>query len=93
MDPLNKMAEHRLSNFKVCDDSILHWPNGHDIARGASQHAFGFFANGQDCGRACLNCDNGWFSQDYPAITHINQGISCAQVDADVVGEQALELR
>jgi hypothetical protein len=62
MDLLDEMAEHRFGYFEICDDSVLHGPNGHDISRGSSEHSFGFFADCEDVSSACLDRDDRWFS-------------------------------
>ena len=35
--------------------------------------------------------DDGWFSEDDAAIFDIDEGIRCAEIDADVTGEKAKE--
>jgi hypothetical protein len=62
MDLLDEMAEHRFGNLEICDNSILHGPNGHDISRRSSEHSFGFFAYRKDVGGASLDRDDRWFS-------------------------------
>src|SRR5688572_68766 len=93
MNLLDKMTEHRLSNLEICDDAVFHWPDGHNIAGGAAQHALGFFADCQDVGGARLNGDNGRFPQYNSLVSDIYQRVGCSQIDTDIVGKQALNLR
>src|SRR5688572_14273782 len=93
MNLLDKMTEHRLSNLEICDDAVFHWPDGHNIAGGAAQHAFGLFPDGQNVGGACLNGNYGGFSQYNALVTYIDQRVCRSQIDTDIVGKQALNLR
>jgi hypothetical protein len=93
MHLLNKMTQHRFSNLEISDDAVFHGPNGHDISRGASQHAFGFFAYRQDVGGTGLNGYHGGFSQDYPSIPYVNEGIGRPKINSNVIGKQAFNLR
>src|SRR5918996_5443075 len=93
MNFLDKMTEHRLSNLEICDDAVFHWPDGHNIAGGAAQHALGLFAYGQYVSGARLNGDHGRFSQDNPLVSYIHQRVGCSQIDTDIVGKQTLNLR
>jgi hypothetical protein len=44
---LDKMAQHGLGHFEVCDDPVPHGPDGDNIARRAAQHVFRFGPHGQ----------------------------------------------
>src|SRR5207248_6242199 len=90
---LNKVAEHRFGDLEVSNYAIFHGPNGHDVSRGAAQHPFGLFADGQDVGGARLNSDHGRLAEDNSLVTYIDQRVGCAQIDANIVGKQALKLR
>jgi len=48
VDLLNEVPQHRLGDFEIGDNAVFHRPDGDDVARGASQHALGFFANRQN---------------------------------------------
>jgi hypothetical protein len=93
MDLLDEVAQHRFGNLEVGYDAIFHGPNGHDIARRSSEHPLGFFANRKDVGGACLDRDDRWFSQNYPSIPYIYEGIGRPEVYPNVIGKQTFELR
>src|SRR5712671_1377627 len=93
VDLLDKMTEHRFGYLEICDDAIFHGPNGHNVSGGASQHSFGFFANRQDVVRACLDRDDRRFTQNYPPITHVYEGIGRPEIYSNIVGKQAFKLR
>jgi hypothetical protein len=87
------VAEHRFGDFEVGNHTILHGPDGHDISRSASQHPLGFFTDGQDVGCSRLNGYNGRLPQYDSLIANIDQGICGAEVNSNVIGKQAFELR
>ncbi len=92
LHPLDEVPEHRLGNLEVRDDAVLHRADGHDVARGASQHPLGFFAYGQDVGGAGLNGHDGRLPEHDAFIPHVNERVGGAQVNSNVVGKQAFNL-
>ena len=92
MDLLDEVAQHRFGDFKISDDAILHGPNGHDISRRASEHPFGFVANGQDVCGARLNRDHGGFAKHNSSVSYVHEGIGCTQVYPNVIGKEAFYL-
>ena len=36
----DEVLQHLFSNFKVCDDAVLHRANGHDVPGRAAEHVF-----------------------------------------------------
>ena len=87
------MPQHRLGDFEIGDHAVFHRPNGDDIARGASQHAFGFLAHRQHIGGAGLDGHDGRFAEHDALVSDIHERIGRAQVDSDIVGKQAFKLR
>ena len=71
MDLVDEKLQHLLGDGEVGDDPILQRANDFDIARGASQHPFGFFAHGGDpitAGRALAHRTTEGFVQDNPLV-------------------------
>ena len=90
---LNEMPQHRFGDFEVGNDTIFHGPDGDDVARGATEHALGFFANRQHIGGSRLNGNNGRFTQYNTLVTNVNERIRCPEIYPNIVGKQALKLR
>ncbi len=90
-DLVDEGLEHRLGDFEIGDDAILHRTDGDDVAGRAAEHALGFVADGQDAFGTGFDGDDGGFAQDDAAIADIDEGVGRAEIDADVVGEKAGE--
>ena len=84
----DEVAQHRLGNFKVGDDSILQGAYRGDVAGRASQHPFGLFTDGKNLGGAGLDRNNGRLAQDDAVILDIDQRVGGAEIDADIAGEK-----
>ena len=53
---LDEVAEHPLCGVEVGDYAVLEWTNRDDIARGPTDHFFGFSANRQDPAGVVVDC-------------------------------------
>ena len=42
---IDEVVQHLLGDFEVRDDTVLHWLDGNDVARGAAKHFLGFLAD------------------------------------------------
>ena len=89
LDLLDEVPQHGLGDFEVGDHAVFHRADGHDVAGRAAQHPFGFLTDGEHVGRARLDGHHRRLPQNNSAILHIDEGIGCAQVYSNVVGEQA----
>jgi len=48
VDLSDEIAEHRLRDLKIRDDTVLHGTDRHNVTGGATKHHLGLFADGQD---------------------------------------------
>ena len=88
-DLVDEGLEHRLGDFEIGDDAVLHRADRDDVAGRAAEHALGFVADGEDRLRARLDRDDGGFAQNDAAVAHINERVGGAEINADVVGKKA----
>src|SRR5450830_1077325 len=87
-----EVFEHLLGDGEVSNHAVFHWANRHNIGGSTSQHAFSFRTYSEQCFFACratlkANSDYGWLVKNDAAATRVNQGICCAKVNGEVVGE------
>ena len=88
---VDERFQHRLGDFEIGDDAILHWADRDDVAGCATQHPLGFVAHGEDALGAGLDCDHGRFAQDDAAIADVDERVGGAEINADVVGKKTGE--
>ncbi len=88
---VDEIAEHRLGDFEVGNNSVLDRPDGDDIARGAAQHHFRFLADGQHLVGPDVLADrnHGRFPQDNAFAFDVDKGVGGAQVNGQIVGKPA----
>ena len=48
VDLFDEVTQHFLGDFKIGDHAVSHRSNGHDVARGATQHRLGITSHRQD---------------------------------------------
>ena len=52
---LNEVPKHRLGDFKVGDDAVLHGADSDNVAGGSAEHALGLFSHSENIGCPGLN--------------------------------------
>ena len=80
-------VDHFLRLFKVGNNAVLQWALGNDVARGPTNHLLGLLTDCLDLVapfRRVVNGDHGRFVNNDPPAFHMNQGIGCAQVNANI---------
>ena len=77
------MLEHRLRDYVIRDDAVLHRPNGRDVAGRAADHLAGFLSDGHDA-VVVADRDDGRFLDDDAAALDVYEDVGRAQVDADL---------
>ena len=70
---LDEVVQHLFCNFEVGDDAVLHRLDGDDIARSASEHFLGLFANRLDLAGILVNGDDGGLVDDDAFATRVHQ--------------------
>jgi hypothetical protein len=89
------MAQHGLGHFEVGDDPVLHGPDGHDVAGGATEHALGLGTHRQDLVVAAvvaLHGDNRGLAQHDPLALDIHAGVCGAKIDGQIVRKEPQNL-
>ena len=82
----DEVPQHRFGDFEVRDDAIFQGPDRDNIGRRAPEHAFCLIA---DCKHfVCPRLDRHYrrFAQDDALVFDIDEGVSRAEIDADVAG-------
>ena len=80
----DEILQHRLGDFKIRNDSILHGTDRHNAAWGAPQHALGRRANGQYLLGVAMHSDHGRFTQHHPFPSNIDQGVGGPEVNSQI---------
>jgi hypothetical protein len=61
------------------------------MARGSTQHIFGFHADSDDdfaaSGGFVLHCDDRWLVENNAALANVNQRVGGSKIDLEVIGE------
>ena len=94
MGTRDEVAQHGLGDVEVGDDSVAQRAHRADGARRASEHLLGFLADGQNAlptPRVGLDGDDGGLARNDATTLHVNQRGSRAEVDREVVREEAVE--
>ena len=89
VDGADEVVEHSLRHLEVRDDAVLERPHRDDVGGRPADHALGLCADGEDLLADLVDRDDGGLVDDDAAAPHQAQGVRRAQVDADVVGEDA----
>ena len=86
----DEVKQHVLGDLEVRNHAVLERADGDDRAGGASQHLLGFRTDRQNSPRIAgiilHRHDRGFVAHD-PLPLHVNQGISGAQIDRQIVGK------
>ena len=90
---MDEVAQHRLGDFEVGDDTVFERADGDDAPRRAAEHPFGFSANGKHFLAAApvtlLHRDYGGFVANDPLVFYVDQSVGCPEINGQVVGENA----
>ena len=86
---VNKIFQHRLGNVKICNDPVLHRPDGHNGARRAANHLFRFRPDLKHFIGLAVHSYHGRFPDNDSFALAMYQRICRTQVDPQVVGKSA----
>ena len=89
MSLLDEVAEHRLGDLEVGNDTILEGADRRDVTGGATEHPLGLVTDGENLGRTRLDRDDGGFAKDDSLVFNVNKGVGGSEIDADVAGEKS----
>ena len=70
-----EVLEHQLRHIEVCYDAVLHGLDGHDVARGATQHVLCLSSNGQGLLGGPVDGHDGWFVDHDAAAFGVNERV------------------
>jgi hypothetical protein len=87
----DEVAQHRLGDLEVGDHPVAQRPHRADRAGRAAQHALGLLAHGAHAVALGVDRDHRRLGRDDPAPLGVDQRVGSAQIDGEVVGEQAEE--
>ena len=79
--------EHLLSGIKVSDDAITQRAHSADVSWGAAQHQLGFITHCQGAAPLEIKSHNRGLLKNDSATGDVDQGVGCAEVDANVTGQ------
>jgi len=85
----NEVANHLFGDVEVADHAVAQRANGHDVGRRAADHALGLGANGQHPLGAGIHGDHARLGDDDAPVPNGDQCVRGAEVDPDVVAEEA----
>ena len=85
---LNEVREHLFGDFEVGDDAVFHGLDGHDVARSAAEHFFGFLADGYDFAGGFIDGDDGRLIDDDAFAGGKDQRVGGAEINGQVGGKQ-----
>ena len=89
---LNEIGEHLLGDFEIGDHAVFHGLDGDDVAGSASEHVFGFAADGDDFAAVLVDGHDGGLVDDDALAARENQCVGGAEVNGEV-GRQKTEDR
>ena len=85
------VADHLLRHRCVRDDAVAERSNGNDVRWGSAEHALRFSANGDHLARLRLNGNHRGLADDDPLPMHMDERVRRAEVDPNIVGEEAVD--
>ena len=86
MNLLDKLSKHPLGDFEICDNAVLHRPDGSYIPMRSAKHFLCLLANGHDFLGVPIERDDGWLIQHNSFSPHVNQCVGCTEVYSKVCG-------
>ena len=90
----DEVLQHLLGNGVVGDHAIAHGADGGDVGGGAAEHLLGIDAHGLDLLVALgikAYRDHRWFVEHDPLVSDVDQGVCGAEVNGQVIDEQATD--
>jgi hypothetical protein len=82
---LNKLAQHRLSHFKVSDNAVLHGTDRLKVHRGFTEHLFGFGAHVANfMGVDLTHYHRRLIQNQAVKIPHIDETVGSTEVNTDI---------
>jgi hypothetical protein len=93
---VDEVLQHLFRDGEIGDDAVFQWPDGGDVARRAAQHELGLGTDRGNALRAAgtpvlADGDHRRFVQDDPLAADVDQRVGRAEIDGEIVGEQAKE--
>ena len=82
------MTQHGFRHTEVRDHAILQRTDRRDAARRSAEHALRVIADGHHFVGAGLHRHHRGLSQNDAVIFNINEGVSRAEIDTDVLGHK-----
>ena len=92
--PRDEVAQHRLGDLEVGDDAVAQRANCADVPGRAAEHLFGLAADGEDLvapARVLLDGDDRGLARDDALALHVDEGVRRAEIDREIVREQAVK--
>src|ERR1700704_909994 len=86
---LNEVGEHLFGHLEIGDHAVLHWLNGHYVARRAPEHVLGFLPDSHDLATVLIDGHNGWLVHHDAFALCVDQCVGRAQVNRKVGRKQA----
>ena len=93
MHLLDEVAKHSFGRVKVSDDTVLERADGHDVARGATDHLLGLGPHRQDATRILIDGDDGRLVENDPAAANIDEGVGRAEIDGHIATDERHRVR
>ena len=84
----DEVAKHGFGDFEISDDTVFHWADGGDVARGTAEHFFSFVTDGTDFFAILVDGNDTGFAKDNAAVFGEDEGVGGTEVDSDVVREE-----
>ena len=81
--------DHLLGDVEVADDPVAQGTDGDDVGWGGTHHPLRLGADGQHPLAAGVHGDHARLADDDPPVADRDERVGRAEVDADVVREQA----
>src|SRR5262249_55586949 len=83
-----EVRQHFFGYGEVCNNAVLHRPDGNNVSGCPAKHIFGFLTDGLRLVRKLIDSNNRGFVDDDTATFGVDQSIRCAQIDREIAGEQ-----
>ncbi len=74
----DKVAQHLLGDVEIGDHTVLHGADSGDVAGGAPEHLFGFFADGADLTGDGVQGHHAGLAEDDALVLDVNERVGGA---------------
>src|SRR5665213_889867 len=88
VNAVDEVAQHLLADLEVRDDAVLQGSDGLDVARGATDHALGFGADGERLAVFDVDRDHRRLVQHDAAAADVDQRVRSSEVDRHVTAQK-----